>query len=72
MKEKTIEGEFKIDDDGNLQAKHGQLFGTEKKDYRPGQLSSNLKFLHISKSNIEDVYNVREGYLMIKHIIACC
>jgi hypothetical protein len=45
MKDKPIEVEFQIDDDGNLKANHGQLFGTDKKDYRPGQLGSNLKFL---------------------------
>lgn len=37
-----------------------------------GRLSSQIVFLEISKSEIDVIYQVKEAYLTLRHIITCC
>ena len=42
------------------------------KQARHNHLSTLNDILEISKENLEGIYQVKETYLQIKHIIGCC
>ena len=50
----------------------GDSFYHQRGRQEKGRLSSQIVFLEISKSEIDVIYQVKEAYLTLRHIISCC
>lgn len=52
--------------------KQNDKFFKERSQQEHGRLSSTLIYFEISKEDIEIIYSIKEAYLQLKEIIACC